>query len=97
MRNLPVLIAVVILASLLPMPAASQVAQELEEGARVRVWLTPQSEEVEGAAEKQRLRGTILSLSSDSLAVSIHPDAAPVTLAWPRSAGSSGAGGSSPD
>lgn len=83
MRSLPAVLVVVAAAAMLPMPAASQVAQGIEDGARVRVWLTSQPQALEGAAEKQSVRGTVISLSSDSLTIRIHPGAAPVALAWP--------------
>lgn len=51
-------------------------------GTRVRVWLTPQSRELEGAAVQQHFRGTLMAHSSDSLTLSVHPESAPVRLAW---------------
>jgi uncharacterized protein YcfJ len=56
-------------------------AQELAPGqSRVRVILARQSREIEGAARPQVLRGTLLSLGPDSLAIQVHPSSTPLHL-----------------
>lgn len=67
MRTFSIFILLVAAAAVLPMPAATQTAQELEKG----------------TAEEQRIRGTALSLASESLAVDIHPNAVPTSLGLP--------------
>lgn len=74
---------VLAVSAFVPCTAAAQVQDRLEQGTRIRVWLAPQSRAVEGAAREQRIRGTLSSFTSDSLTVSIHPEAAPLTIAWP--------------
>lgn len=82
-RNLSVVLVLAAINAVVPTPATSQVAEDLDAGVRVRVWLTRQPSWVEGAAEEQRVRGTLTAVSPDSLTVSMHPGAAPVALAWP--------------
>lgn len=74
---------VLVLSAHVPSTAGAQVQDTLAQGTRIRVWLAPQPRAVEGAAREQRIRGTLSSFTADSLTVIIHPEAAPVTLAWP--------------
>lgn len=78
-----IFVAILAVSALVPCTASGQVQDTLAQGTRVRVWLAPQSRAVEGAAREQRIRGTVSSFTADSLTVDIHPEAAPVTVAWP--------------
>lgn len=77
------LLLVVLSTVMSSVPAGAQVREALATGTRIRVWLTSQPQALEGAAAKQHLRGTLTSYTADSLTVSIHPGAAPLTVAWP--------------
>ena len=61
-------------AALTLLASAPLIAQGLPEpGQRVRVHLVPQPRAVEGAVSPQRLRGTLVGVTADSLALQIHP------------------------
>lgn len=77
------LLLLALLTPFLATPAAAQLRDPVPAGTRVRVWLAPQPDSVEGAAEPQRLRGTLLGFSSDSLTLALRPGVAPVTISWP--------------
>lgn len=47
---------------------------------RVRIHLARQSKALEGAAGRQAFRGILTRIDSDSIAVLIHPEAAPVSV-----------------
>ncbi|HUF51596.1 MAG TPA: hypothetical protein VMN60_12210 [Longimicrobiales bacterium] len=61
-------------AVLLPlMPSALMAQQAPVPGERVRVRLVEQARAVEGAAHRQRLRGTLVRITADSLLLRVHP------------------------
>src|SRR4051794_36983041 len=69
--------AVALLAAAAPIHAA---AQDIAPQTRVRITLTHQRE-VEGYVPPQVLRGTLLSMTADSMTLQIHPAAGPTTVA----------------
>lgn len=73
--------AFVLLAGL-PIAAQAQFPERVQGGARVRVWLPEQYQQREGPWRRQQLRGTVESLRSDTLFLSIP--GAMGTLAVPR-------------
>ncbi|HET6228849.1 MAG TPA: hypothetical protein VFE05_02155 [Longimicrobiaceae bacterium] len=78
MRSAAALLALALLAAA---PVRAQMPGAVAPGARIRVWLTPLPRKVEGSAVPQQLRGSLVSLTADSITVRIHPQSAPVTLA----------------
>jgi hypothetical protein len=70
-----------LLATSLPAAAAAQQLPREVLDQRVRLELQPLHESVEGKADPQVIRGTVLELPGDSVRILIHDGAAPLTVA----------------
>jgi hypothetical protein len=74
--RLPIALAVILIAAAPVASAGQQIAPQT----RVRITLAPQRD-VEGREDPQVLRGTLLSMTADSMTLQVHPAATPVTVA----------------
>ena len=86
MRQLRSLFAVVgTIAGLVasPIPLRAQFPSDVQVGSRVRVWLPEEYRQQEGTFHRQLLRGSIQSMTADSLRLSITGTSGTVTI--PRS------------
>jgi hypothetical protein len=68
-------------ALLLLLPIAGTAQRAPEPGQRVRVRLVEQPQEIEGAAHRQLLRGTLVRVTTDSLLLQLHPASAVTAIA----------------